>query len=123
MLRTASLQVCIALLALVAVPGCQPAPPPVAATAEVDPQVGSGNLPLAQILAVARRMAPGRVIEVELESDVSLDDPSYRPRWIYEVEILTADNRVVELEIDAKTGQLLELDGAPWPAGVPKPAP
>lgn len=78
---------------------------------------------LSEILALARRIVPGKVIDVELESDVGLDDNRKETRWVYEVEILTADNRVVELEFDAKTGQLLEIEGAPWPADIPREKP
>jgi uncharacterized membrane protein YkoI len=78
---------------------------------------------LSEILAIARRIVPGKVIDVELESDVSLDDEDREPRWVYEIEILTEDNRVVELEFDAKTGKLLEIEGAPWPADIPKEKP
>ena len=78
---------------------------------------------LSEILAVARRIVPGKLIDVELESDVGLDDDRNETRWVYEVEILTADNRVVELEFDAQTGQLLEIEGAPWPADIPKEKP
>lgn len=76
--------------------------------------------PLSEALALARRVAEGRVIDVELESNIDVDDPDEEHTWVYEIEILTADNRVVEVEIDAVTGQLLEVDGAPWPAGIPR---
>jgi uncharacterized membrane protein YkoI len=75
------------------------------------------------VLAIARDITAGKVIDVELESDVGLDDGSRAARWVYEIEVLTADNRVVELEIDALTGELLEIDGAPWPAGIPQASP
>ena len=81
-------------------------------------------VPLSTILASARRIVSGKMIEVELELDldVDVDSPTDAGRWIYEVEFLTPDGRIVELEYDARTGQLLEIDGAPWPAGVPRPA-
>ena len=50
-------------------------------------------------LADAEKRQPGRVIEVELEGD---DE--------YEIEILRADGVMVELEYDARTGKLLELE-------------
>jgi hypothetical protein len=37
--------------------------------------------------------------------------------------VLSDDNRVVELEFDAVTGKLLEIDGAPWPADIPRESP
>ncbi len=81
-------------------------------------------VPLSTILASARRIVIGKMIEVELELDLDpdVDSPTDPGRWIYEVEFLTPDGRIVELEYDARTGQLLEIDGAPWPAGVPRPA-
>lgn len=79
--------------------------------------------PLSEVLELARRVAPGKVIDVELESDVGIDDAGREPRWVYEVEILTEQNHVVEVEIDARTGELLEVDGAPWPADIPQHAP
>lgn len=84
-------------------------------------EVRAGNVrPLSEALALARRVAEGRVIDVELESDFDIDDPDAEPVWVYEIEILTADNRVVEVEIDAITGELLEVEGAPWPADIPR---
>ncbi len=80
-------------------------------------------VPLADILATSRRLVPGEVIDVELEYDVSFDDDRRDGRWVYEVELLTDDDRIVELEFDARTGQLLEVEGAPWPADVPRPKP
>ena len=55
-------------------------------------------VPLETILADAQRRHPGRVLEVELEHDE------------YEVEILGADGVVRELEYDARTGELLEVE-------------
>lgn len=76
--------------------------------------------PLSAILASARKLADGKVIEVELEFDVDFEDARRDGRWVYEVELLTNDNRIVEIEFDARTGELLEVEGAPWPADVPR---
>lgn len=59
-------------------------------------------LPLAEVLARLQAVHPGRVVEVELEQG---DD-----MLIYEVELVTQDGRLVEVEIDAATGQILELE-------------
>ncbi len=59
-------------------------------------------LPLAEALARLQDQHPGRVVEVELEQD---DD-----MLIYEVELVTRDGRLIEVEIDATTGQILALD-------------
>jgi uncharacterized membrane protein YkoI len=107
-----------ALLCTAAVPA-----PPAQDAGKTDLQrVPPKVLPLANILAEARRIAPGKVIDVELEYDEELDDDHPDTRWVYEVEVLTMDNRVIELEFDAETGRLLEIEGAPWPPDVPKPA-
>jgi uncharacterized membrane protein YkoI len=53
-------------------------------------------LSLETILQHAQQHQPGRVLEVEFDND------------IYEVEILNAKGVVWELELDARTGHLLE---------------
>lgn len=78
-------------------------------------------VPLSDILATVRRIAPGRVIDVELERDVGFDDAHPIGRWVYEIEVLSEGNQVIELEFDAESGELLEIEGAPWPRGVPRP--
>lgn len=55
-------------------------------------------VPLSLILADALRRYPGTVLEVELEGHE------------YEVEILGADGVIMELEYDARTGALLEIE-------------
>ena len=45
---------------------------------------------------------PGRLLEAELE----LDDGIY----IYEIEVVTRTRRVMELEYDATTGELLDVE-------------
>lgn len=78
---------------------------------------------LSEILALARRIVPGKVIDVELEYDVGIEDDDAVGHWEYEIEILTEDNRVVEMEFDARTGKLLEIEGAPWPPDIPRDKP
>ncbi|HYD50281.1 MAG TPA: PepSY domain-containing protein [Terriglobales bacterium] len=58
---------------------------------------------LASILSQVERSFDAQVIEVELEHE--------RGRWIYEVELLTKTNKVIELVYDAKKAELLENDG------------
>ena len=55
-------------------------------------------LPLERIAADATHRYPGRIVEVELEGDE------------YEIELLTDDGVRVELEYDARTGELLEVE-------------
>ncbi|MBL1277316.1 MAG: PepSY domain-containing protein [Ectothiorhodospiraceae bacterium] len=57
-------------------------------------------LPLEQILQVARREHPGRVIEVELEKEDG--------RYVYEVEILDKRGEVWELYFDAASAELIK---------------
>ncbi|MBB5209387.1 PepSY domain-containing protein [Chiayiivirga flava] len=57
-------------------------------------------MPLQSILDDAQRREPGRVVDVELDED---DDE-------YEIEILRADGAVVELDYDARTGDLRDRE-------------
>lgn len=56
-------------------------------------------LPLETILDKARKIQPGKVLEVEFE----VDDE----KKIYEIEILSTNGIVLELKLDAKTGKLI----------------
>lgn len=60
-------------------------------------------LPLSQILQRVLKIAPGEVLEVELEEDDG--------RMIYEIEILESSGRVLEVEIDARSGAVLKVEG------------
>jgi len=59
-------------------------------------------LPLEQILEKAQAELPGRVIEIELDQE--------NGRYTYELEIVDAEGRVWELEMDAATGEVLETE-------------
>ncbi len=56
-------------------------------------------LPLEQILARIEALHPGRIVEVELEDEDGL--------WLYEIEVLTPEGRLIEIELDALTGAIL----------------
>lgn len=88
------------LLALLALPGASV----LAGEAEHDRvrrEVFSGEiLPLRDILDRAEAAHPGHFLEAELERK--------RGRAIYEIKILTADGRVMELKYDARSGELLK---------------
>lgn len=58
--------------------------------------------PLQQFIDDALNRYPGRFLEAELE----LDDG----RYIYELEVVTRDRRVMELEYDAVSGALLDVE-------------
>ncbi len=59
-------------------------------------------LPLQRFIDDAQQRFPGRLLEVELEWD---DD-----RYVYELEIVTRSGIVLELDYDAVTGKLLDVD-------------
>lgn len=56
-------------------------------------------LPLKTLLERLEREHPGQVLEVELEHEDG--------RWIYEIKLLQADGRLLKLELDAATAQVL----------------
>ena len=58
--------------------------------------------PLDQVLDAARKALPGDVVKVELDEDDG--------RWTYEIKILTPGGERREVEIDAKSLQVLEID-------------
>lgn len=59
-------------------------------------------LPLEQVIAAAMAVKPGQILETELEEDDG--------RFVYELEILDEAGQVWELELDAATAELIELD-------------
>lgn len=59
-------------------------------------------LPLQQFIDDAQQRFPGRLLEVELEWDDG--------RYVYELELVTRAGVVLELEYDAVTGRLLDVD-------------
>ena len=58
-------------------------------------------LPLPALMERLQRTHPGRVLELELERE---DD-----RWIYDIKLLQADGRLVKLEVDARTAEVLDV--------------
>ncbi len=59
-------------------------------------------LSMPRILTIAQRRVPGSVVKIELD---------YEPTGItYEVKILTASGRVREVEIDARTGNIIKIE-------------
>jgi uncharacterized membrane protein YkoI len=66
------------------------------------PADANGVLPIERILDQARASVAGTITEIELERE--------HGKLIYEVEILTAGNKKVEIEYDAKTGAELSRE-------------
>lgn len=63
-------------------------------------------LPLTRILPIVQKRVPGEVIKIKLDDD----DDDHPDRIIYEVKVLTSSGRVIELELDARTGKVLEVE-------------
>lgn len=59
-------------------------------------------LPLVDILERLAAVQPGAVIEVEIEIEDGLR--------IYEIELISPDGRILEVDIDAGTGEILSLE-------------
>ena len=63
--------------------------------------VQSGQvLPLAKVLALVEKAQPGQVLEVELENE--------KQQWQYEIKLLQPDGRLMKLQVDARTGEILK---------------
>ncbi len=86
------------------------APGFVAAQAQIPPDfelardaVARGEiLPLAEVLSRLQESHPGRVIEVELEYSQDI--------LVYEVELVTGDGRLIEVDMNAATGEIVGMD-------------
>ncbi|MGL1834316.1 PepSY domain-containing protein [Rhodocyclaceae bacterium SMB388] len=69
-------------------------------------------LPLGTVLARVERDFPGQVIEVELERDDGM--------WLYEVKLIRSGGALVELEIDARNGDVLRIKGRDTRPSAPR---
>jgi len=63
-----------------------------------------GLISAEQAREVALKEFPGVVTELEL------DDRDYGKGWKWEVEVVNADGKEVEVDLDAKTGKILKVD-------------
>ena len=59
-------------------------------------------LPLPRVMALAKARVPGDVVKTELESK--------HGRLTYEIKVLTASGRVLEVKLDARSGAILEVE-------------
>jgi uncharacterized membrane protein YkoI len=60
-------------------------------------------LPLDRVIAGLRDTVPGEVSAVELEKE--------NGTWIYELKVISPDGRMLQVRVDAKTGQLISKAG------------
>lgn len=66
-------------------------------------------LPLKTLLTRLDADHPGQVLEVELEQ--------HDGRWIYEIKLLQPDGRLIKLEVDAATAEVLRRKERPRKSG------
>lgn len=59
-------------------------------------------LPIVDILGIVETTVPGDIIEIELKRK--------GPQFVYEVEVLTVDDRVRKVRLNARDGTLLSLE-------------
>ncbi len=64
---------------------------------------GKAKVTADQAIQTALLKVPGTVVEAELEEEKD-------HKVIWEVEIVTADGKLMEVEIDANTGEVLEVE-------------
>jgi hypothetical protein len=108
-LEGASMSYLAPLLALILL-GARTAPGPVAAQPN-GPRQGQGVqsgqvLSLGEILDSVRRQHPGNLADVQGPNTGPLGEPRYRLKWV------SPDGRVQWLDIDARTGRVLGVQGA-----------
>ncbi|MEP6061068.1 MAG: PepSY domain-containing protein [Nitratireductor sp.] len=93
--------ICLAILLMLSAPAIADGDGDDHDRARAAPERGD-ILPLSSILAIVEKTWGGRVIEVDLGRDDG--------RFVYEIEIVTPAGRLLEAEIDAATGDLIESD-------------
>jgi len=60
-------------------------------------------LPIERLLERVKAQLPGQVLELEFEREDG--------RWVYEMKIIDADGRLLDAYFDAKSGDLISVDG------------
>lgn len=58
--------------------------------------------PLSEVIEMVHREVPGELLEVELELE--------KGAYVYELKILRPEGRVQEVEADAATGKILDIE-------------
>ena len=66
-------------------------------------------LPLAEIIAGVLETFDARMLEVELERDGG--------GYLYEFELITASGQMLEVAVDAMTGDIVEVEQEGWKGG------
>lgn len=61
-------------------------------------------LPLARILPTVQRRVPGDIVKIKLDED------NDTRRINYSVRVLTPEGRIIEVEVDAKTGVITDVE-------------
>lgn len=64
---------------------------------------GGEILPLQTLIKGLERDYPGQILEVELEREDGL--------WVYEIKLIRHSGALVKLELDARNGTLLKIEG------------
>jgi uncharacterized membrane protein YkoI len=59
-------------------------------------------LPLSTVLAAIEEKFTGDVVEIELERK--------RGIWVYEIEIISTDGRVRDIDVDGRTGEVITIE-------------
>jgi len=79
----------------------QPVKPTARVAEEIQDQ-GRSLIPLRQALEMAAREVPGEVLKVELERE--------HGRAVYEIKILAQNGQVREVSLDARNGEIIEVE-------------
>ena len=74
----------------------------IATTVSAQTAATANGLSIEQVIEIALDEVPGEVQELEMETEDGFK--------VWEVEILAADGSSIEVEIDAQTGDVLEID-------------
>jgi len=69
-------------------------------------------LPLQSVIQRVKEKFKGTIIEVELEGE-SDDGDTLQPFLIYEIKLLDLNGNRIDLVIDAKTGEFINIEGDP----------
>ena len=60
-------------------------------------------MPLVDVLAAVRPHISGKIIDTEFEREDGV--------WIYELKLIDTAGHLVEIHVDARTAQILEIEG------------